>query len=173
MSKVGKFLKNNIKLFVGIIIGGILFGGATYVVATEIASSSVTYTGNGQSTVEGAINDLYGKADTWIDPSTIQTNSTGKIFASSKGIIIRRNGQTHLIRSNNWNVEKDHIQQIFSDVGAYNSSTRLGCYVNSNYVTCNASDFTSYVDSNGNVEYHDNSDYSTCGVNGNGSVYCD
>ena len=62
MSKVGKFLKNNIKLFVGIIIGGILFGGATYVVATEIASSSVTYTGNGQSTVEGAINDLYGKA---------------------------------------------------------------------------------------------------------------
>ena len=62
-SKLTKFIKNNIKLFVGIIIGGILFGGATYVIATEIASSNITYTGNGQSTVEGAINDLYGKAN--------------------------------------------------------------------------------------------------------------
>ena len=63
MSKLTKFIKNNIKLFVGIIIGGILFGGATYVIATEIASGSVTYTSNGQTTVEGALNDLYQKAD--------------------------------------------------------------------------------------------------------------
>lgn len=63
MSKVTKFIKNNIKFILGIIVGGILFGGATYVIATEIASSNITYTGNGQTTVQGALNDLYGKAN--------------------------------------------------------------------------------------------------------------
>ena len=45
----------------GLIIGIILSGGIVYA-ATTIASSYVTYTGNSQSTVEGALNDLYTKS---------------------------------------------------------------------------------------------------------------
>lgn len=60
MSKVGKFIKNNI---IGFIIGTILFGGTGYIVATSIASVNVTYSGHGQTNVKGALDDLYGKAD--------------------------------------------------------------------------------------------------------------
>ena len=64
-----KILKNNIKLIIGIIIGGIVFGGISYAVATGISSGDVTYTANNQTTVQGALNDLYSKAATNINPN--------------------------------------------------------------------------------------------------------
>ena len=73
MVKLTNLFKQNIKLFIGIIIGGILFGGSAYVIATEIASSSVTYTENGQTTVEGALNTLYTRANTWVNPNDMGT----------------------------------------------------------------------------------------------------
>ena len=166
MSKVGKFLKNNIKLFVGIIIGGILFGGATYVIATSIASSNITYTSNGQTTVEGALNDLYSKANTWIDPDTypLKMNSAGTIWATLAGLCIKRNGVSYCFGTNNFIYEKDHIQQVFSDIS---------CYAYSSIVRCNASDFLCEVNSQGYVGCYDQSEHSSCEVNGDGSVNCD
>ena len=90
LSKLTKLLKNNINFLLGIILGGILFGGVTYVIATEIASSNITYTGNGQSNVKGALDNLYTKADKWgykywrettsytptTAPATVYTNYT-------------------------------------------------------------------------------------------------
>ena len=115
MKKIKKLLKKNIKLIIGIIIGAVVSGGTVYA-ATVLAASQVSYTKNSQSTVDGALDTLFTRANTWIDPSTIQTNSNGKMFASSKGIVIRRNGTTHFIKANNWSVEKNHIQQVFSDI---------------------------------------------------------
>ena len=62
MKKLGKFIKSNTKLFIGFILGTIIFGSVGAVVAGTVASSEIIYTNNGQTTVEGAINDLYGKA---------------------------------------------------------------------------------------------------------------
>ncbi len=57
MKKIIKIIKDNI---LGFILGAILFGGIGTVVATTILSSSVSYTNNNQTTVEGALNELYG-----------------------------------------------------------------------------------------------------------------
>ena len=100
-------------------------------------------------------------------------NTKKTILASSAGICIKRNGKVGCMKKGNWSVEKDHIQQIFSDVGAYNNSTGLGCTVNSSYVTCNAAGFSCLVRDNGVVSCTDKSDYSCCTVASGGSVSCD
>ena len=56
-----EIIKNN--LF-GFILGALLFGGISTVVATTILSSSVSYTNNNQTTVESALNELYSKVIT-------------------------------------------------------------------------------------------------------------
>ena len=65
-------LKNNIKVVVAFLVGAIVFGGVSYAVATGISSGDVTYTANNQTTVQGALNDLYTKAATYINPNNIQ-----------------------------------------------------------------------------------------------------
>ena len=61
MKKILKIIKGNI---LGFIIGAILFGCIGTVVATTILSSTVSYTNNNQTTVEGALNDLYNRVIT-------------------------------------------------------------------------------------------------------------
>ncbi len=165
MKKIGNKIKQNAKVITAFVLGAILTGGTVYA-ATVLPSSQVGYdnstSGLASTNVQDALDELYTKANTWIDPSTIQTDRTGKIFASSRGIIIRINGQTHLIRGDNWNVEKDHIQQVF---GANN------CSVDSNQVLCNASDFECSVDNSGYVECFAAPYDDFCGVF-EGSAYC-
>ena len=74
MKKLGKFIKSNTKLFIGFILGALIFGSVGAVVAGTVASSEITYTNNGQTTVEGAINDLYGKADNLSNYSNVDIN---------------------------------------------------------------------------------------------------
>lgn len=65
MKKLSRFVKNNI---VGFILGAVIFSGIGITIAGTVASSLITYTNNGQSTVQGALNDLYNKAselDSW------------------------------------------------------------------------------------------------------------
>lgn len=159
LKKIGKFITGNI---LGIIIGGIIFG--TTGVLAAIASNAVQYTNNGQSTVEGALNDLYAKANTWINPTTVQTNSSGKMFASSRGVIFRRNESTHFFKLNNWNVEKTHIQQVFSD--GWCDDTQ------SDRIVCGASDFQCTVFSNGDVHCAEYSSSSVCYLSGSGEFLC-
>ena len=150
------------------ILGAIIFGGSAYVIATEIASSSVAYTENGQTTVEGALTDLYSKADNWIDPSyidfgTLATNTNKTILASKNGVCIKRNNKVSCFKINNYEEEQNHIQQVFSDIS---------CTVDSSRVTCNASDFRCQVYSNGLVTCTDRSDNSGCSVSSESSRYC-
>ena len=91
MKKIGNLLKNNIKLLVGIVIGGIIFGGGVYA-ATVISSSNVGYTDTNSivaTTVQAAIDKIGERANTWIDPSYIDftilaTNTKKTILASSE-----------------------------------------------------------------------------------------
>ena len=106
--------------------------------------------------------------DDWIDPSymnfgTLTTNSAKNILASSSGVCIRRNYKTSCFKINNFTEEKDHIQQVFSDIS---------CFVSSANANCSGSDFYCNVSSNGNVYCNDPSVSSGCNVYRDGSVDC-
>ena len=118
----------------------------------------------GATNVQNAIDKLYAKADNqYFDLATAKANTTGKVFASKKGVCISKNKTVYCFKINNWDVEKNHIQQVFSDVS---------CSVDSYGVNCIASDFYCNVLSIGYVGCDDQSDYSDCGVCSDGSVGC-
>ena len=164
-----KFIKTNIKVVIALVCGLILAGGTATVIAVSIASSNVTYSENSQSTVEGALNDLYTKANTWIDSDyvdlmTSKTNSAATVYASSKGVCFYRNNKLNCLKTNNWSEEQTHIQQVFSDIS---------CEVFSSALLCNASDFYVLVKLDGTVLCSDNTDDSYCQVGYDGSVICE
>lgn len=171
MKKIGKIVKGNLKLVIGIIIGATISGVTVYA-ATVIASSNVSYSnttsGLSATNVQGAIDELYTKANTYIDPSyidftTLETNNKKTILVSKNGVCIKRNNKVSCFKVNNYSVEKDHIQQVFSDAR---------CYFYPDSVSCEDSDFYCNVKSNGYVDCHDYSDYSFCSVSTDGSVNC-
>jgi hypothetical protein len=191
MKKIGKIVKGNLKLVIGIIIGATISGVTVYA-ATVIASSNVSYSnttsGLSATNVQSAIDELYTKASTWINPNNMGTPTnyifdgsnkptrsspttppSGKnvylgLYADSQyGVCIKRNGTQHCFRYKNWMAEKEHIQKVFSDVS---------CRVGSSDVGCIASDFYCRVYSNGGVSCSDGGAGENCYVNGGGSVDC-
>lgn len=68
MKKIKKFIKNNIKLVIGIMIGLAIAGSIGVYAATVIASSNVEYSnttsGLTATTVQGAIDEIYEKSKT-------------------------------------------------------------------------------------------------------------
>lgn len=167
MNNIKNNLKKNVKIIIGIFIG-ILVTGVSVYAATVIDSTEVSYTSNGNSTVKGAIDDLYSIASSWINPSyinfgTLDTNVKKTVLASSDGVCIKRNNKVSCFKKNNWNVEKDHIQEVFSDIT---------CSVSSSNVNCDTSDFSCHIYSYGTVSCRDESDSSYCSVDGSGTVSC-
>ena len=166
VGRIVKHLKNNYKIIIGIIIGAVISGGGVYA-ATVIAASNVGYSDNaslGATNVQDAIDKLYAKADNqYFDFATAKANTTGKVFASKKGVCISRNKTVYCFKINNYDIEKDHVQQVFSDVS---------CDVYPSAVDCNASDFDCFVNSDGYVDCRDNSGHSKCNVNPSGDVRC-
>ena len=159
-------LSNIVSFVVGLIIcGGVVY--AANLLASEVAYDN-TQSGLTATNVQSALDELNTKANAWIDPSVLNgkgyyTNSAKSMIATQGGILLIRNGTTHLIRNNNWSEEKDHIQQVFSDIS---------CSVDSSSVSCNASDFKCGVRSNGIVNCYDQSGGSYCNVGSSGIVYC-
>ena len=164
MKKILKFIKHNV---FGFIAGAVIFGSLGVYAATVIAASNVGYSDNaslGATNVQDAIDKLYAKADNqYFDLATAKANTTGKVFASKKGVCISRNKTVYCFKINNYDIEKDHVQQVFSDAS---------CNDYSSYVECTASDFYCYVHSNGNVYCFDDSYASRCRVSASGSVSC-
>ena len=157
------------------IIGLILGISITGVVAYSVYANKVTYdntqSGSQSTNVQGAIDELYTKANNMvpIDPDTFNTNTAKTVYASKLGVCIRRNNKLNCFKINNWEEEKNHVQQVFSDIS---------CTVNSSRVRCNGSDFICNVDSSGGV-YSSGyvgcsglSDNSYCIVFSDGSVNC-
>ena len=164
MKKVKKVLLGNTKAVIAFVLG-ILISGVTVYAATSISSSQVTYTGNSQTTVQGALDTLYTKANNMvpIDPNTFQTNTAKTVYASSKGVCIKRNNKLNCFKINNWAEEQNHAQQVFSDINCTGGTTLK---------RCDASDFECYFRPYGYVECTDKSNYSYCGVDSDGSVVC-
>ena len=164
--KLRNFIKNNLKIVIAFTLGLLVAGTGVYA-ATVIAASSVGYTDNsslGATNVQNAIDKLYAKADNqYFDFATAKANTTGKVFASKKGVCISRNKTVYCFKINNYDIEKDHVQQVFSDVS---------CDVYPSAVDCNASDFDCFVNSDGYVDCRDNSGHSKCNVNPSGDVRC-
>ena len=164
MRKILKFIKHNV---LGFIAGAVIFGSLGVYAATVIAASNVGYSDNndlGAVNVQDAIDKLYEKSDNqYFDFATAKANTTGKVFASKKGVCISRSKTVYCFKINNFDEETTHIQEVFSDVS---------CNVNSSYVNCFASDFYCNVDSNGYVGCIDRSDSSRCSVNSSGYVGC-
>ena len=67
MEKIKKIFNNPLFTF---ILGVVFCSGIVYA-ANSFGASEIPYTSNGQSTVEGAINDLYTRANTWINPANM------------------------------------------------------------------------------------------------------
>ena len=172
MKKVKKFLLGNIKTVVAFILGGLIIGGSVYAATILFQSNIVGYnnatSGMSATNVQAALDELYTKANTWIDPSyidfgTLKTNSGGRMIASSSGICIKRNGIVSRFRPNNYNVEKNHIQQVFSDIS---------CTVTSTNVTCSTPDLTCRVESDGYISCYDAFSDSGCSGWPNLSATC-
>lgn len=166
MRKILRIIKHNI---LGFIVGAVVFGSLGVYAATVIAASNVGYSDNaslGATNVQDAIDKLYAKADNqYFDLATAKANTTGKIFASKKGVCISRNNTVYCFKINNYDVEKNHIQQVFSDGS---------CSVDSSNVYCSSSGFICIVASNGSVHCRNNpnNSISRCNVDASGNVDC-
>ena len=189
VKKVGKIIKKNKMLLVGIIIiGGVIFGGGVY--ASTVASSSVSYnnssSGISSTNVQGAIDKLYKKAKTHCPdgyectklhyafgkPTTSSTSDyttlRHNVFVRLKetgelGVCIIRNKKLFCMNNNDYDNSKAKLIKEFGEAT---------CSVSSSDVRCNASDFSCGALQNGIVGCTDNSVSSTCNVLPVGSVNC-
>ena len=118
MKNIVNKLKQNAKIITAFVLGAILTGGTVYA-ATVLPSSQVGYdnstSGLAATDVQGALDELFTKANTWIDPSyidfgTLATDNTKKILASKNGVCIKRNNKVSCFKANNWSEEQAHIQ---------------------------------------------------------------
>ena len=81
-----RIIKNNLKVIIAFIIGIVLSGSIVY--AINVASSSVSYSRNGSTVlnVEGALNELYTRANTWINPNNNFGTPQYYAFGTYKGL---------------------------------------------------------------------------------------
>ena len=171
MKKIINKLKQNAKIITAFILGAILTGGTVYA-ATVLPSSQVGYdnstSGLAATDVQGALDELNTKANTWIDPSyidftTLATNTKKTILASKNGICVKIRNKVGCLKANNWAEEKNHIQQVFSGIS---------CHVDSSVAYCIDAQFSCDVTSAGYVSCNDSYGNSACSVSSDGSVRC-
>ncbi len=99
----------------------------------------------------------------YIYDGTNPPTTLGLYSDNSLAVCIKRNGTEHCFKSNNYDAEKEHVQEVFSD----NS-----CDVYSSFVYCYAPNFNCDVYSDGSVYCNDYGAYENCSVYGDGSVKC-
>lgn len=89
MKKIKKLLSNNLKTITAFIIGGIIFGGTTAVVAAVIAANQVTYTppsGVSANNVQTAIDELYTRSSKWLNLNDMGTPQYYATTGTYKGL---------------------------------------------------------------------------------------
>ena len=86
----------------------------------------------------------------------------------TREVCIVRNGGLHCFQNNNWEVEQQHVQDVFSDI-----SCDVGSIDEDSYVGCDASDFRCTVFSDGDVSCNDILTDDHCGVTSDGVVGCE
>lgn len=161
---------NNKKYILGIITG-ILISGTTVYAATVISAANVSYSNTSSklssTDVQSAIDELKLKVDSTvpIDPDTFITNSSKNIYASSKGICIVKNNKLNCFKINNYENEREHALQVFTNEKCYDFRYGLQCF--DDVFKCGIQD-------NGNVSCRaDDSGSNQCTVSSwDGSVDC-
>ena len=147
--------------------------------ASRITASMLTYSNSSTSCTNAqcSIDELFDMFDPLptyyafglptTSSTTNYTTLNKNVFVALKGnqlsVCIIRNNTLHCFKYNNWDVEKDHVQQVFSDVS---------CDVNSSRVYCDASDFYCSVYSLGDVRCYHRVPYEDCYLDADGSVDC-
>lgn len=135
----------------GLAIGGILTGSGVY--ASTVGANNVSYSnassGLSATTAQEAIDALYTKANTYIDPSYIDfsnlsINKKRNVLGSESGICIKNNNKVSCFKPNNFTIEKSHIKQVFS-----NGTCTSGTSGSIEYVECYNSSFKCIVDTRG------------------------
>ena len=169
MKKVKIFIKNNIKTVIAFILGMIISGTGVYAATILFASNEVSYdntsSGMTATNVQDALDELYTKANSIvpIDFDTFQTNTAKTVYASKLGVCIDINNKLNCFKAGNWDIEKNHIKEVFSD---------NNCGSDSESILCQAYDFTCYVYDDGAVYCAGPPDDSYCYVEANGYIDC-
>ena len=196
MKKIGKSAKI---YFIGMIIGGIALGVSSVVADTIINSTSVAYK---TTTVKAALDNLYDRSDTWLNPNDMGTpkyyafgqykgwctstdtncNSyadfptTATTPPSGKNVYAAKyaDGQYGVCIKRNG---KEHCfrgrNYIAEAKHVQEVFSDISCRMYSSYVRCGAaSDFSCLVYSSGRVYCYDFGAGSRCNVDSDGTVDC-
>ena len=135
--------------------------------ATKTVTVAKGSTGNRSYTANWTCGPYYEFGDPTTSSTTNYTTLGKKVFVelngSQKSVCIIRNNQLHCFKNNNYEYEKNHVQQVFGS---------SSCYVYSSFVYCGASDFHCRAYSDGSVYCYDRGASEVCYVYGDGSVYC-
>ena len=205
MKKIKNFLKNNIKLFVGIIIGIIISGTSVYAATILFNSNQVGYdnTSSGMSAtnVQDALDELYTKANKWLNPNdmgTPQYYAFGKYKGWCSSTDTQCNSYADFPTTATTPPSGKKVYAVKYEDGQYGVCIQrngkehcfrarnykaeakhvqevfsdISCDVNSSRVRCTASDFTCGVYSDGGVDCRDYGSYNLCGLEYGRNVNC-
>ncbi|MBO4245134.1 MAG: hypothetical protein J5892_00130 [Bacilli bacterium] len=178
MQKFTKFIKNNIKIVIGFILGGILFGGVTFTAASSGNASGVTYTTSGTTTtVQAKIDELYGKTSSWFDVNNMSAptnylfddhapDATSPLFPpegkrvylayypdGNIGVCIFKDNEQHCFRSIEWIAESKHLQSIFPS---------SECHYEYGILVCDNNEAGCFIQNDGIVNCWDKIEYEEC-----------
>ena len=145
-NKLRKILSHSVVFVIGMCAAIVVT-----VYAATYSSSDVRYTNNGQSTVEGALDNLYTKSSKFVDPDNMGT-PTNYIFDENRpttsspttppsgkkaymglysdgqyGACIKLNGTQHCFRGANVVAEKKHMENVFSSSSCEMHSNSMNC----------------------------------------------
>ena len=200
MKRIKNFFKNNVKVLVAFIIG-ILVSGVSVYAATVIGAAEVSYTNNSQTNVSGALDTLYTRSNTWIDPSNMGTpqyyafgrykgwcsstdtncNSYSEFPTTSTSAPSGKNVYAAKYADGEYGVciKRNGTQHCFRGRNWIAESKHIqkvfsdiSCFVRSRGVSCDASDFYCDVNSNGYVGCDAYGTSEYCNVISDGSVRC-
>ncbi len=184
-----KIIKNNIRIIIGILIGLTVSTTTVYAANMIFSSHNITYDNSSSSLtstdVKGSLDELFEKANNCkkintnephfdygdptdespTDPTAVGHNVFIEKNGDQKSVCIIRNGQLHCFNYNNFEIEKVHIQQVFSNT--------IFCNVHPDNVNCDDSPgFVCNVDGAGYEYCCDIAAEECCGFNEDGSVEC-
>ena len=205
MKKIKNFIKSNIKVVLAFIIGIVISGTSVYAATIIFNSNQVGYdnttSGLSSTDVQGALDELYIKANTWINPNNNFGTPQYYAFGTYKGWCSSTdtncNSYSDFPTASTTPPSRKNVYAAKYADGGYGVCIKrngtehcfrgrnwiaeaqhiqqvfsdVSCDVSSSRVNCNASDFNFSIYSNGDVICYGNDSYGNCAVI-NGFVSC-
>ena len=124
MFRVKKILKSNMQIIIRIIIGTLLSITTVYAVTAVLNADQVDYDNSNSSllstNVQNAIDELFAITKRRVtgdgaENVGFQTNRSNTKFANSNGLCVVINRKLVCFKTDNYEVEKEHLKQVFYD----------------------------------------------------------